>query len=138
MIPQAEAQAKTLERRLRSLGFDCTVRIAMKAWHPFISDVVQDLVEQGVTRIVALPLYPHKSQGVSSSHIDAVRKSIGKLKPQVELLAIDGFSVHPRYVECMAEFLQRTLSMDAEDAPQPLHVLFTAQSITERLSLIHI
>jgi ferrochelatase len=129
LIPQTMAQAKTLERRLSSLGFDFPVRVGMRTWHPFIEDVVRELVEQGTERIIALPLYPHSCRATSVNHIKEVERVLKKLKANVELISIDGFAEHPRYVECMAELLQRTLSMDAEDAPQPMHILFTAHSI---------
>jgi ferrochelatase len=129
LLPQTEAQAKTLERRLSSLGLGYPVRVGMRTWHPFIEDVVKDLIQHGTERIIALPLYPHSCRATTINHIRELKRVVKKYKSSVEVIEIDGFPEHPRYVECMSELLQRTLSMDAEDAPQPLHVLCTAHSI---------
>jgi len=130
-IPQAEAQAKTFERRLTSMGLGFTVRVGMRHWHPYIEDVVRDLIEGGVDRIIALPLHPHSSRLTVVDQTNEFKRAVAKIDSNVQVMTTAEFGEHPRYVECMSELLQRTLSMDAEGAPQPMHVLFTAHSIPE-------
>src|SRR2546428_998510 len=56
------AQAKALEARLQSDGFDSKVSVGMKHWHPFIEDVVQKIVNDGAANIIGLALAPHYSK----------------------------------------------------------------------------
>jgi len=130
-IPQAEAQAKIFERRLTSMGLGFSVRVGMRLWHPFIEDVVRDLIEHGIERIIALPLHPHSSRLTVIDQVNEFKRAVAKVKPGVQVMTTAGFGEHPRYIECMSELLQRTLSMDAEGAPQPMHVLFTAHAVPE-------
>src|SRR5437879_12383553 len=42
------AQAKALEEKFQSKGRDSRVYVGMKHWHPFIEDVVEKIVSEGV------------------------------------------------------------------------------------------
>jgi len=110
-----EAQRGALEQKL---GIRCYV--GMKHWRPWIADTIEQMLDEGVTRIVAVVLAPHYSE-----------LSIGGYRDRVEA-ALDGRgaldfvrSWHDwgPYVDVVTDRVRGTAA----------HVVFTAHSLPERI-----
>ncbi|MDQ2980088.1 MAG: ferrochelatase, partial [Acidobacteriota bacterium] len=56
-----EDQARGVERLLAARGRTASVRAAMTCSDPIVEDVVRDLARSGVSRFLAIPLYPQYS-----------------------------------------------------------------------------
>ena len=72
------SQAKALEESLRCEG-DYLVTIAMRYWAPLADEAIASLLRQGVTRLIALTLYPHFSKATTGSSITHFRKCLNQL-----------------------------------------------------------
>jgi ferrochelatase len=125
--PQRE-QAEELARRLEeSLGEGFVVRVAMRYWHPFTEEALEDLLEEDVDRILLLPLYPQFSKtttGSSFKEFDRVFRS-GRY-PDLPVLRVRDYHDHPLYIRAMVRNIE-------ENVPEPGDrlFLFTAHSLPQ-------
>src|SRR5687768_11571881 len=62
LLDLTRAQGKALEERLNRGGALCRVYVGMRHWHPFIKDTVRQLVEDGVSRVIAVSMAPQYSR----------------------------------------------------------------------------
>lgn len=51
-------QALALTDELRRRGTNASVYVAMRYWHPLTDEVFHRMIEDGVERVLVLPLYP--------------------------------------------------------------------------------
>lgn len=117
LLENTRAQARALSSALR-----LPVAVAMRYSAPFAADAVASLLEQGVTRTVALSLYPQYSDSTTGSSIeDFSSAASGKL----EVVFSDRHFDHPGFVSDLAVRLLATMGTPAEETS----VLFTAHSI---------
>src|SRR5512140_1441675 len=56
-----EAQARALESALQAAGVDARCFVAMRYWHPFTAEAVEQVKSAGCDELVLLPLYPQYS-----------------------------------------------------------------------------
>jgi len=54
-----EAQATALRDELRARSEDAGVYVGMRCWKPTIDEAVNQILKDGITRLVLLPLFPH-------------------------------------------------------------------------------
>ncbi len=110
-----EAQRAALER---SLGMRCCV--GMKHWRPWIADTVGHMLEDGVSRIVAVVLAPHYSQLSVGGYRDRVEAA---LDGRATLDFVESWHDLSPYIDVVAERVRGTAA----------HVVFTAHSLPERI-----
>lgn len=117
LLTITHAQADALRARL-----GVPVSVGARLWKPWAKDVVADLAQQGVRRVVSLPLAPMSVQ-VYHEASDAACKAAG-----VELVTVPAWHDHPALIDAFADVTARALA-SAPDA----HVLFTAHSLPKRV-----
>jgi ferrochelatase len=115
------AQADALRARL---GAGVPVAVGMRNWRPFIKDALEDLVRQGATRIVGVPMAPQFSTLSVQKYVDAARAA---LPSGVQFDAVTSYHAHPRLLEAFAERV-RTASVREDET-----VVFTAHSLPVRV-----
>lgn len=123
------AQAAALEEMLNRKPAErlFKVFIGMRYWHPFTEDVIRQIHDQGIRRLVALSLYPQYSVATTGS-------SLVKLKEVIRGYPIDMFSIsswydHPGYIEALVENINRGISLFGSGSRQDIHLLFSAHSL---------
>jgi ferrochelatase len=112
-----KAQAEALEKSLnqsaehRAQNTDSSysplfkVYIGMRYWHPFIEDTVQQIVKDGIRRIIVLSLYPHYSKTTTGSSISEFRKSAEGKGLAVQY--IEQWYDLPLYIDALCELISR-------------------------------
>jgi len=115
------AQADALRARL---GPDVPVAVGMRNWRPFIKDALEDLVRQGATRIVGVPMAPQFSTLSVQKYVDAARAA---LPAGVQFDAVTSYHAHPRLLEAFAGRVRAASVRDDET------VVFTAHSLPVRV-----
>jgi protoporphyrin/coproporphyrin ferrochelatase len=104
-------QALLLERRLEAAHhperrFRCYV--AMRYWHPFTDAALARMRDDGVTRVVALTLYPHYTTATTESSLHELRRQLAGPASRLgglagaELLEIDRWFDEPHYLDALA------------------------------------
>ena len=69
-----ERQARALETELRKQGLDARCFVAMRYWHPFTHEAIQQLQASQCDEVVLLPLYPQYSSTTTGSSLNEWRR----------------------------------------------------------------
>lgn len=101
-------QCHSLERSLAEHA-PFRVGMVMRYWHPFAAEVLPALLANGVSKVVALTLYPHYSIATTGSSLRDLREYLAAQPKAVELLEIDSWPDEPLYVDCLAERIREGL-----------------------------
>lgn len=113
-----QRQTQALGRRLGLPAF-----AGMKHAPPFIEEAVGQAKEQGIERLVGLPLAPHFAQMSLGGYERAIQACW-----EGELLFIGGFHDHPAFTEVVRDLLR-----EATRDFRPERLFFTAHSLPARI-----
>lgn len=108
-----------------ALGEGWVVELGMKHAAPFIEDGVAALAAGGARRIVGLVLAPHYSAMSVGQYEERVRAAAPEAVAMVR-----SWHLEPAYVDLLA---RRVSGAVARLGADPVHVLFTAHSLPERV-----
>ena len=92
-----ERQARALEAELRNQGMDARCFVAMRYWHPFTGEAIEQLQRANCDEVVLLPMYPQYSSTTSGSSLNEWQR-----------LYHDDLPVH-----CVKTFYRNTMYLDA-------------------------
>ena len=81
------------------------VFIAMRYWHPFTEDVIPEIHNTGIRKLVALCLYPHYSVATSGSSLSKFREVISQYP--IEFFTVSEWYDHPLYIESLVDVIQK-------------------------------
>jgi len=102
-----EQQAVELEKML---GDEYRCFVAMRYWHPFTEEALAAIRQSGISRVIALSLYPHFSRATSGSSFNALEKCLATSKIRPEVSCIRQFYDHPLYIQALTEKIEQGLS----------------------------
>jgi ferrochelatase len=102
-----DQQAAELEK---VLGDRYRCFVAMRYWHPFTDEALAAIRLEGISRIIALSLYPHYSRATSGSSFNELEKSLAGSMVRPEVSYIRQFFDHPLYIQALAEKIEQGLS----------------------------
>ncbi len=156
-----EAQARALERELNSQSGETSeglggrgkehmmpdaspltphsslsfrVFIGMRYWHPLIEEIVREIHEEGIRKIVAIGLYPHYSIATTGSSLSKLKDVASRFSGDpFEIFTVLSWQDHPLYIGALVEKIQKGI-----DAFRPsrrsgdVHLLFSAHSLPEK------
>ena len=69
-----EQQARALQLKLTESGVDARCFVAMRYWHPFTAQAIEQLRDAQCDEVVLLPLYPHYSSTTTGSSLNEWRR----------------------------------------------------------------
>jgi ferrochelatase len=101
------------------------VYVGMRNWHPYIADTVEEMRQDGVTRIKAVCLAPQNSR----TSVGLYRKAVLAAATGIEVEFVAGWAESPLLAEAFAEKLQPVWTAACAEAGQRVPVLFTAHSV---------
>lgn len=125
ILAKTQEQAAALEEALTEDGW-FMVRACMRYWHPFADEVLHEVLDAGVTRLVALPLYPHYSIATTGSSVKDLKRHLAALKATCPLHLIDAWPEEPSFIACLAERIRAGL---AGFGDEPVQVVYSAHSL---------
>ena len=128
LAARTEAQRDALQHALDVIKpGQFHVQLGLKHAAPMIEAAVDDLAQQGFTKIIALVLAPHFS---SYSIGQYVGRATEAAKPHgVEVIGIDSWAIEPAFVDFIAADMKQKLAA----MPTRTRVLFTAHSLPQRI-----
>lgn len=106
-----KAQAEGL-RALHNHDDDIVVDWAMRYGNPSISSAIQKMQDQGVRKLLVLPLYPQYSASTTASTFDAIAEDFAKRRWIPELRFISSYFEHPLYISAIANSIRRHWEKD--------------------------
>jgi len=117
-------QARALEDSLHPHG-DYLVRPCMRYWPPRAAEVLAELADNNIERIIALPLYPHYSIATTGSSLSDLKETLKKRNPQPRLQVIRSWPDQPDYIKCLANRIIERVHQTGEDTV----VVYSAHSL---------
>lgn len=127
-----EAQATALRDELRARSEDAGVYVGMRCWKPTIDEAVNQILKDGITRLVLLPLFPQYSVTTTGSclkYFQALDKKLG-LSAKMEIATVESWFDEPLYIEAMADLIREGLR--GFSSLEKVHLLYSAHSIPAR------
>lgn len=119
-----EQQALALQQKLNEDGMDAHCFVAMRYWHPFTAEAIEELRAAECDEIVLLPLYPQYSGTTTGSSLNEWRR---QFKDDITTRLIEPFYTHELYLEAFAEKIDEALSHFPE--PNRPELVFSAHSV---------
>jgi protoporphyrin/coproporphyrin ferrochelatase len=127
-----QQQADLLQAHLQQSTLEAKVYIAMRYWKPFTDSTVEALMQDGVNRIIALPLYPQYSLSTTASSYNELQRCLKQHQYKGTLSLIPYFHTNPLYLQAMAETIQHKLDTVSWSCPkEEVLIAFSAHSLPE-------
>ena len=131
LLEITKGQAEELEKFLNQHGGNFKVYIGMRNWAPYIQDVVKQMLEDGVEKILALCLAPQYSTWSTKLYFNAFnnaleKKSKGDLPP-VQL--IGSWANQPSLIDAFVEKYNIAMDKIRTLGHEKVHTVFTVHSI---------
>lgn len=103
LLKHTQDQAKALQKTCaEKYGEQVIVDFAMRYGNPAINKKLQDLMDQGVTKLLVLPLYPQYSGATTASTFDALAEDFVARRWIPELRFATHYHDHPAYINAVA------------------------------------
>ena len=123
------AQAEAVKQRLKQqYGEHVHVDWAMRYGQPSIASKLQNMMENGVTRLLVLPLYPQYSASTTASTFDAVAKDFLSRRWLPELRFISGYHDNEAYIQALAN----SITEHIQNHGRPEKLLFSYHGVPLR------
>jgi ferrochelatase len=107
LMYHTQDQANALRSKLQhQYGEDIVVDFAMRYGTPSVDSVIDKMLQQGVRKLVVLPLYPQYCASTTGSTFDAVAHSFSKRRWIPELRFVTHYHDNIDYIKAMAEKIQ--------------------------------
>lgn len=107
-----QEQADALQQSLTDRGIDAKVYVAMRYWHPYTEEAIEQLKQDDIDKLVVLPLYPQFSISTSGSSLRLL-EGMFKSDPALaglEHTVIPSWYARKGYVTAMADLIEGELA----------------------------
>ncbi len=126
-------QAAMLEEKLNE-KFPAKVYAAMRYWHPFTEEVLDELEKEEITKVILLPLYPQYSMATTESSVKEWKKQLEKRgNPNIEWTLVEHYYDFPPYVEACVERVNQGLDKFPSEKREEADILFSAHGTPIKL-----
>ena len=123
-------QAAALEKLLNLSGSKrYKVVPCMRYWPPFAAECIAGLMAAGITRLIALPLYPHYSAATTGSSLIDLDNALKKIKNPPLLTTIRSWPVQPGYITALS---RRITNGMARLHNEPVELVYSAHSLPKQ------
>ncbi|MFW6384666.1 MAG: ferrochelatase [Halodesulfurarchaeum sp.] len=116
---QAHAQADALEAELADRGYDPEICVGMQYTEPLIRDVADRAAEDGLSRLIAVPVYPLAGPSTNVFAVDDLEAAVETNGYDVTVNSITGWHRHPTYTRIRIENLRRFVAERGLDLDDP-------------------
>jgi protoporphyrin/coproporphyrin ferrochelatase len=127
-------QAELLEERL-SRELPAKVFVAMRYWHPFTDEAVEQLEAEGIRQVLLLPLYPQFSRSTTGSSVNEWKRQIAR-RPSLASLewdVVERYFDHPGYLDSLIERIGEGLERFPVERREHVHIVFSAHGTPMKL-----
>ncbi len=117
------------EKFTKKVASKCSIPIAlaMRYGRMSIKNGYKQLVDQGVTEVLLIPLYPHYAMSSFETVVEKAKEVNLKWFSKIHTSVLPAFYNNPAYINAMSNTIKKQLKDDVYD-----HVLFSYHGIPER------
>jgi ferrochelatase len=123
-----ELQRAALEAALRESGGNFKVYVGMRYWYPLARHAVLEMMEDGVERAVALPLYPQYFSATTGSSLKDLKGWMRWAGASFPVTEVRSYPDHPAYIAALSEKIAGTLDGVSREGT---HLLFSAHGVPQ-------
>ena len=138
ILERTTAQAAGVERALndgvaRAASVRYRVYVGMRHWHPYINDVVPEMLADGVEQIVAIVMAPHFSRMSVGAYMGKLDKALADANAHLPVARVDSWKAEPSFVAAVTQRVRDGLTKFPENVRDDVPVVFTAHSLPARV-----
>jgi ferrochelatase len=119
-----EQQARALEAELEGQGIQARCFVAMRYWHPFTAEAIEQVRAAGCEEVVLLPLYPQYSSTTTGSSLNEWARLFCD---DIRLHRVESFFRNESYLDALVEKIEEALARFPE--PSRAELVFSAHSV---------
>ncbi|WP_026376698.1 ferrochelatase [Aestuariibacter salexigens] len=107
LLTHTKNQAQGIRERCKTLyGDDVVVDFAMRYGKPAIADTIESMLQQGVRKLLVLPMYPQYCASTTGSTFDAISALFTKRRWLPDFRFISHYHDNPEFITVMANKIQ--------------------------------
>ena len=125
-------QCRLLEIELNK-RFPAKVYAAMRYWHPFTEEVLDELEREGITKVILLPLYPQYSMATTESSVKEWKKHLELRDSKIEWTLVEHYYDFPPYIDACVERINQGLEKFPANKRDEVDILFSAHGTPMKL-----
>jgi ferrochelatase len=117
------------------------VYVGMRYWYPLIEEVIPEIYNAGINKLIVISLYPQYSVATSGSSFSKLKEVVADYS--IEIFCISSWYNHPLYIEALVDVIKKGMeSFTPSLALHPrgggvgggdIHVLFSAHSLPQKI-----
>lgn len=138
LTPLTHEQADSLQKHLNDqfggpTGIDFRTYVAMRYWHPFSEEAAAQMKDDGVDRVVLLPLHPQYAKTTSGSSLARWKalEETGSI-PSWPTTTVVEYAANPKFVRALSERIDEGLQRFPRERRDDVTLLFSAHGTSLR------
>ncbi len=139
LLEITNSQSDALETVLAKSG-DFKVFVAMRYWHPFAFEIIDEVINYQPDQVILLPLYPQFSTTTSKSSIDDFtnhfNKRINQNNSKITIKSICCYPTETHFITSHAKLLKDVIEksgQNLEDFLKNFRILFSAHGLPQKV-----
>lgn len=125
--------SRRLEDRLNAAGPPrFRVYVGLRHWHPYIRETYQEIVKDGVRRLVGVCMAPQNSQMSVGAYVKKVEEAQAESGAPIRFTYVPSWNTHPSLIQGIVANIREALGKFPADARDRVAIIFTAHSLPER------
>jgi protoporphyrin/coproporphyrin ferrochelatase len=138
ILELTQAQAAGVEkalnnRKAKESGIQYKAYVGMRHWDPYIRDVVPQIVEDGVDKLVGVVMAPHYSKMSVGKYMEQMEEGMEKASKQIPMLQVESWKDQPMFISGVASRIRDALRKFPGDVRKDVPIVFTAHSLPTRI-----
>lgn len=132
LLEITRGQAEALEKFINQDGKNTfKVYFGMRSWSPYIKDVVQQMVNDGVKKVYAICLAPQYSKWSTERYFKSFNEGVEESKAEndLEIHYIASWCDHPCLTDAFVEKYNQAIEKLPQQNKDQIHTVFTVHSI---------
>ena len=130
LLEITQGQANELEKFLNQDGENFKVYVGMRNWSPYIKDVVKQMTQDGIDRVLALCLAPQYSSWSTKLYFAALNAALDEhSKKSLPVQLIGSWANQPSLIDAFVDRYNSAMNKIRELGHDQVHTVFTAHSI---------
>jgi ferrochelatase len=125
-----DQQARALETLLESDGISARIYVGMRYWEPFIENALERIRQDGIKRLVVLPLYPQYSISTTGSSLNRMNALLdADARSELTISVIENWHDDPGYIGALSATISSELAKFPAVDPTRTRIVFSAHSV---------
>jgi protoporphyrin/coproporphyrin ferrochelatase len=138
ILELTQAQAKGVEkalnnRKAKESGVKYTAYVGMRHWHPYIRDVVPQIVADGVDKLVGVVMAPHYSKMSVGKYMEQLREGLEEAGSDLPVHEVHSWKDQPMFISGVSSRIRDALRKYPADLRKEIPIVFTAHSLPTRI-----